>query len=106
MSRAAVLPNLLCAYAPLLRPLFLGGASAKPKLFQEPALLSTPLRTDGLRYSPIVLMRHDLKNNSPRYVVLDFAAVDSSETVSDEEALRVAREFMSQDAPVYEALAK
>ena len=51
-------------------------------------------------------MRHDLKNNSPRYVVLDFAAVDSSETVSDEEALRVAREFMSQDAPVYEALAK
>ena len=47
-----------------------------------------------------------LKNNSPRYVVLDFAAIDSSETVSDEEVLRIAREFMSQDAPVYQALAK
>lgn len=47
-----------------------------------------------------------LKNNSPRYVVLDFATMDSSETVSDEEALRIARELMSQDAPVYEALAK
>ena len=47
-----------------------------------------------------------LKNNSPRYVVLDFAAVDSCETVSNEEALRIAREFMSKDAPVYEKLAK
>ncbi len=47
-----------------------------------------------------------LKNNSPRYVVLDFAAVDASETVSDDEALRIAREFMSQDALVYETLAK
>ncbi|MEW6894540.1 type II toxin-antitoxin system Phd/YefM family antitoxin [Trueperella pyogenes] len=47
-----------------------------------------------------------LKNNSPRYVVLDFAAVDTSETVSDDEALRIARKFMSQDALVYEALAK
>lgn len=47
-----------------------------------------------------------LKNNSPRYVVLDFATLDSGETVSYEEALRIAREFMSQDAPVYEALAK
>ncbi|MGV4289982.1 type II toxin-antitoxin system Phd/YefM family antitoxin [Trueperella pyogenes] len=47
-----------------------------------------------------------LKNNSPRYVVLDFAAVDKSEIVSDDEALRIARKFMSQDALVYEALAK
>lgn len=47
-----------------------------------------------------------LKNNSPRYVVLDFAAIDSSKTVSDEEAVRMAREFMSQDAPVCKALAK
>ncbi|MCD4557649.1 type II toxin-antitoxin system Phd/YefM family antitoxin [Schaalia sp. lx-100] len=47
-----------------------------------------------------------LKNNSPRYVVLDFAAVEASETVSDDEALRVARDFMSQDALVYETLAK
>lgn len=47
-----------------------------------------------------------LKNNSPRYVVLDFAAVDTSETVSDDEALRIARKFMSQDTLVYEALAK
>lgn len=47
-----------------------------------------------------------LKNNSPRYVVLDFASMDSDEIVSDEDALRIAREFMSKDAPVYEALAK
>lgn len=47
-----------------------------------------------------------LKNNSPRYVVLDFASVESMETASDEEVLRVARDLMTQDAPVYETLAK
>lgn len=46
-----------------------------------------------------------LKNNSPRYVVLDFASIEGNETVSDEEVLQTARKFMSKDAPVYERLA-
>ena len=47
-----------------------------------------------------------LKNNAPRYVVLDFAAVDMSKSTDDAEVLQTARALMDEEAAVYEALAK
>lgn len=39
-------------------------------------------------------------------VVLDLAAADSGEAASDDEVVSIARELMSQDAAVYEALSE
>lgn len=47
-----------------------------------------------------------LKNNSPHYVVIDFEALNSSTAANDEDVLTLAQKLMTQDAPVYKALAQ
>lgn len=47
-----------------------------------------------------------LKNNQPRYLVLDFGSVDFEGNIDDESLLAVAHEHMKKDVPVYKSLAK
>lgn len=47
-----------------------------------------------------------LKNNAPRYIVLDFSKMDLSKTVSDEDVLEVSKRLMEQNKEAYEVLAK
>ena len=76
----------------------------------QKALISIPQASDN--FSEVIKRVNQygcaviLKNNSPRYIVLDFESMETNETILDEEALKCARELMLKDAPVYEALAK
>jgi antitoxin Phd len=47
-----------------------------------------------------------LKNNIPRYVVLDFAQFGSDETASPDEALSVARRILEKHLPAFQELAQ
>lgn len=47
-----------------------------------------------------------LKNNVPRYLVIDFAQADEMTAASDEDVLAVSKRIMSQNKEVYEELAK
>jgi antitoxin Phd len=47
-----------------------------------------------------------LKNNSPRYVILDFALLKGEELVSTDEALSSAQKFMKKHLRAFEELAK
>lgn len=47
-----------------------------------------------------------LKNNSPRYLIIDFAQADELQTVADEDVLSVSKKIMERNRAVYEELAK
>ncbi len=47
-----------------------------------------------------------LKNNVPRYLVIDFAQAEEMLTASDEDVLAVSKKLMVQNKAVYEELAK
>jgi antitoxin Phd len=47
-----------------------------------------------------------LKNNAPRYIVIDFSKIDEDVIASDEDVLNVSRKFMEQNREAYEVLAK
>lgn len=47
-----------------------------------------------------------LKNNSPRYLIIDFAQVDELQTAADEDVLSVSKKIMERNRAVYEELAK
>lgn len=47
-----------------------------------------------------------LKNNVPRYLVIDFAQADEMTAASDEDVLAISKKLMSQNQAVYEELAK
>ncbi len=47
-----------------------------------------------------------LKNNVPRYLVIDFAQADEMSAASDEDVLSISKKLMSQNKAVYEELAK
>ncbi|MCM1530432.1 MAG: type II toxin-antitoxin system Phd/YefM family antitoxin [Alistipes sp.] len=47
-----------------------------------------------------------LKNNVPRYLVIDFAQADEMTAASDEDVLAISKKLMSQNKAVYEELAK
>jgi antitoxin Phd len=47
-----------------------------------------------------------LKNNIPRYVILDFAQLNSDEPVSLDEALSAARRILEKHLPAFQELAK
>lgn len=47
-----------------------------------------------------------LKNNAPRYLVLDFSKADLNKTASNEDVLEVSRRIMEQNREAYEVLAK
>ena len=46
-----------------------------------------------------------LKNNMPRYLVLDFSKADSNEFANDE-VLNISKKLMQQNQEAYEVLAK
>ncbi|MCK9268170.1 MAG: type II toxin-antitoxin system Phd/YefM family antitoxin, partial [Alkaliphilus sp.] len=47
-----------------------------------------------------------LKNNVPRYVLIEYSRLQEINTVDDEEVDRVARRLLSKHKKVFEALAK
>jgi antitoxin Phd len=47
-----------------------------------------------------------LKNNVPRYVILDFSQIKSEESVSTDEALNCARKMLKKHLPAFQELAK
>lgn len=47
-----------------------------------------------------------LKNNVPRYLVIDFSKADEDATTSDEDVLSISRRLIEQNREAYEVLAK
>lgn len=47
-----------------------------------------------------------LKNNMPRYLVLDFSKADTSEFANDDDVLNISKKLMKQNQEAYEVLAK
>lgn len=47
-----------------------------------------------------------LKNNMPRYLVLDFSKADSNEFANDDDVLNISKKLMQQNQEAYEVLAK
>ena len=47
-----------------------------------------------------------LKNNTPRYVLIDFSQLESEQQASDEDVLAISRRLMAKNKEAYEVLAK
>lgn len=47
-----------------------------------------------------------LKNNVPRYLIIDFNNVEEAATMSDGEIMTLSRKIMAQNRTAYEVLAK
>ncbi len=47
-----------------------------------------------------------LKNNVPRYIVIDFSKMDEDVVASDEDVLSISKKLMGQNREAYEVLAK
>lgn len=47
-----------------------------------------------------------LKNNVPRYLVIDFSKADEETIASDEDVLSISKRLMAQNQEAYEVLAK
>lgn len=47
-----------------------------------------------------------LKNNAPRYIVLEYNQVENESEVSDEELMSVSKKFIKKNKQAYEVLAK
>lgn len=47
-----------------------------------------------------------LKNNVPKYIVLEYKQVEKETTVSDEELLAVSKKFIDNNREAYEVLVK
>lgn len=47
-----------------------------------------------------------LKNNVPRYIVIDFSKMDEDVVASDEDVLSISKKFMEQNREAYEVLAE
>ena len=47
-----------------------------------------------------------LKNNVPKYVVLDFSSFDNKATIDDDVLIAISEKFMKQNAEAYKELAK
>lgn len=47
-----------------------------------------------------------LKNNTPRYLIIDFAQADEVQFASDDEVFAVSKKLMERNKAVYEELAK
>ena len=47
-----------------------------------------------------------LKNNVPRYIVIDFSKADHDMVASDEDFLSISKKIMEQNKEAYEVLAK
>ena len=47
-----------------------------------------------------------LKNNVPRYLVIDFSKADESAIAADEDVLAISKRLLAQNKEAYEVLAK
>jgi antitoxin Phd len=47
-----------------------------------------------------------LKNNTPRYLVIDFNRVEQESVASDEDVMSISKRLMAQSKEAYEELAK
>ena len=47
-----------------------------------------------------------LKNNAPRYLVIDFSKADESAVAKDDDVLEVSKRLLEQNKEAYEVLAK
>lgn len=47
-----------------------------------------------------------LKNNTPRYVLIEFSQLESEQQASDEDVLAISRRPMAKNKEAYEVLAK
>lgn len=47
-----------------------------------------------------------LKNNTPRYLVIDFSKADQEKNASDEDVLSISNRLLKQNKEAYEVLAK
>lgn len=47
-----------------------------------------------------------LKNNVPKYIVIDFSKADQDMIASDEDVLSISKKIMEQNKEAYEVLAK
>ena len=47
-----------------------------------------------------------LKNNVPRYLVIDFSKADKDMIASDDDVLSISKQLMEQNREAYEVLAK
>ena len=47
-----------------------------------------------------------LKNNTPRYLVIEFSSVQPEETADDEDIALISKRFIKKNKQAYEALAK
>jgi antitoxin Phd len=47
-----------------------------------------------------------LKNNVPKYIILEYKQIEENSSVSDEELLSVSKRFIEKNREAYEVLAK
>ena len=47
-----------------------------------------------------------MKNNKPRYLVIDFSEVDTMQTASDHDVSEISKKLIKQNKTAYEELAK
>lgn len=47
-----------------------------------------------------------LKNNAPRYVLIEFSQMEQEQTMSDEDVLSISRRLITKNKEAYEVLAK
>ena len=47
-----------------------------------------------------------LKNNTPRYLVIDFSKAEESAVASDEDVMAISERLLAQNKEAYEVLAK
>jgi antitoxin Phd len=47
-----------------------------------------------------------LKNNTPRYLLIEFSQVEKEQTMLDEDVLAISRRIMEQNQEAYEVLAR
>ena len=47
-----------------------------------------------------------LKNNAPRYLLIDFSQAEQEQTMPDEDVMAISRRLMEKNKEAYEVLAK
>jgi antitoxin Phd len=47
-----------------------------------------------------------LKNNAPRYLLIDFSQAEKEQTMKDEDVMSISRRIMEKNKEAYEVLAK
>lgn len=47
-----------------------------------------------------------MKNNAPRYLMIEFSQVEKAQTAPDEDVMSISRRILAQNREAYEVLAK